>query len=290
MLPSLARRLYPATVKRGESVNQAVFGLLENRGVYGVQQAMRGSGDEWLSSMAEMLESKEGLGQLCRSVYSPTGLSMLVTAAAMVARRTENPDLIKNVINKIGETAGVQKSIRNLFSKDTVEYLGVGESWMTPFVDAHAHTFKFGRTRTEHEREVKGVLIAHALRLGVAIGSDDTGTLISMVENERDSFAGPVAALRVSNHGVGDAAFLPRLSEGRHSEAEAYSLRKDLRRDLMVARHPVTKHYFIDGRSSKWLGPMQYLSGYAVLDAISALRAADSVDASKKLHGDTHDL
>jgi hypothetical protein len=202
---------------------------------------------------------------------------MLVTVVSMAAGSSQNGSVQREVLDETAEIAGVKRNIMG-FRKSAVSFVETDGPWSAPIIDFnrsdHAEWF-------ELRRRAEAALIAHAVRLGVAVGTQDEKILESLASSGRDSLAGPAAGLRMSPLYNGDAWVMPVVESLETSSQDSGSGENTFRTELEMAVrrgiHPLTTYGSPLRAAPERSGVMQHLASTAVLEASSITRSIKHV-------------
>jgi hypothetical protein len=255
-----------------------------HRPSYGLREVLAGRGDQWLLDLSEKVangaNNRAGFSRLLDDrdgIFDPENLSMLVTVVSMAAGSSQNGSVQREVLDETAEIAGVKRNIMG-FRKSAVSFVETDGPWSAPIIDFnrsdHAEWF-------ELRRRAEAALIAHAVRLGVAVGTQDEKILESLASSGRDSLAGPAAGLRMSPLYNGDAWVMPKVESLETSSQDSGSgentFRAEVEKAVRRGLHPVTMYGSTVGVATERSGVMQHLASTAVLEASSITRSIKHV-------------
>jgi hypothetical protein len=255
-----------------------------HRPSYGLREVLAGRGDQWLLDLSEKVangaNNRGGFSRLLDErdgIFDPENLSMLVTVVSMAAGSSQNGSVQREVLDETAEIAGVKRNIMG-FRKSAISFVETDGPWSAPIID-------FNRSdhaeRPELRRRAEAALIAHAVRLGVAVGTQDEKILESLASSGRDSLAGPAAGLRMSPLYNGDAWVMPKVESLETSSQDSGSgentFRTEIEKAVRRGLHPVTMYGSTVGVATERSGVMQHLASTAVLEASSITRSIKHV-------------
>ena len=255
-----------------------------HRPSYGLREVLAGRGDQWLLDLSEKVangaNNRGGFSRLVDErdgIFDPENLSMLVTVVSMAAGSSQNGSVQREVLDETAEIAGVKRNIMG-FRKSAISFVETDGPWSAPIIDDNSSDHA---ERPELRRRAEAALIAHAVRLGVAVGTQDEKILESLASSGRDSLAGPAAGLRMSPLYNGDAWVMPKVESLETSNQDSGSgentFRTEIEKAVRRGLHPVTMYGSTVGVATERSGVMQHLASTAVLEASSITRSIKHV-------------
>ena len=255
-----------------------------HRPSYGLREVLAGRGDQWLLDLSEKVangtNNRGGFSRLLDErggIFDPENLSMLVTVVSMAAGSSQNGSVQREVLDDTAETAGVKRNIIG-FRKSPISFVETRGPWSAPIIDYNSSDHA---ERPELRRRAEAALIAHAVRLGIAVGTQDEKILESLASSGRDSLAGPAAGLRMIPLYNGDAWVMPKVESLETSSQDSGSgentFRTALEKAVRGGLHPVTMYGSTVGMATERSGVMQHLASTAVLEASSITRSIKHV-------------
>jgi hypothetical protein len=255
-----------------------------HRPSYGLREVLAGRGDQWLLDLSEKVangaNNRGGFSRLLDErdgIFDPENLSMLVTVVSMAAGSSQNGSVQREVLDETAEIAGVKRNIMG-FRKSAISFVETDGPWSAPIIDDNSSDHA---ERPELRRRAEAALIAHAVRLGVAVGTQDEKILESLASSGRDSLAGPAAGLRMSPLYNGDAWVMPKVESLETSNQDSGSgentFRTEIEKAVRRGLHPVTMYGSTVGVATERSGVMQHLASTAVLEASSITRSIKHV-------------
>jgi hypothetical protein len=255
-----------------------------HRPSYGLREVLAGRGDQWLLDLSERvangMNNREGFSRLLDDkdgILDPENLSMLVTVVSMAAASSQNFSAQREALNETAEIAGVKRNIIGL-RKSPISFLETSGPWSAPIIDDSSDD---PAERSVLKRRADAALVAHAVRLGVAVGTQDEKILEFLAASGRDPLAGPVAGLRMSRDLMGDSWVMPEVESLETSSQDSGSGENTFRTELEMAvrrgTHPLTTYGSPLRAAPERSGVMQHLASTAVLEASSITRSIKHV-------------